>query len=76
MLLETSNFVVSIEDNDVMVKFNGVNTVDIVASILTLMDIVQKEDTNMSKADFAKFITELYLGEAGEVVEVSSEALN
>lgn len=76
MLLETSNFVVSIEDNDVMVKFNGISTADIVVSILTLMDIVQKEDTNMSKADFAKFITELYLGEAGELKEISSEVLN
>lgn len=74
--METSNFVVSIEDNDVMVKFNGISTADIVVSILTLMDIVQKEDTNMSKADFAKFITELYLGEAGELKEISSEVLN
>ena len=59
-----------------MVKFNGISTADIVVSILTLMDIVQKEDTNMSKADFAKFITELYLGEAGELKEISSEVLN
>ena len=73
MLLEASNFVVNIENNEVTVKFNGVTTEGIVMSILTLMDIVQREDTDMDRADFAKFITELYLDEAGELEQVDSE---